>query len=71
MPALQAPALQRVIWDGLTEARQVAAQVRAYPDKATTGEWNWVVDASQADLYYTRISAGWDRYGNIKVPQPL
>lgn len=67
-PALRTPALQRTIWDGLNEARDVAAQVRAYPDKATTGEWNWVIDAAQADLYYTRISGGWDRYGNISVP---
>jgi hypothetical protein len=69
-PSLRTSALQRVIWDGLTEARQVAALVRAYPGKATTGEWNWVIDASQADLYYTRISVGWDRYGNISVPPP-
>lgn len=69
-PSLQTPTLQRTIWDGLTEAREVAAQVRAYPGKATTGEWNWVIDAAQADLYYNRISGGWDRYGNISVPPP-
>lgn len=67
-PALRTPALQRTIWAGLDEARQVAALMRAYPDPAATGEWNWVVDADQADLYYTRITAGWDRYDNIKVP---
>ncbi|MFD8500237.1 hypothetical protein [Amycolatopsis sp. NPDC059657] len=68
--SFQNPALQRAIWDGLTEARQVAAQMRGYPERAATGEWNWIVDADQADLYYTRISAGWDRYGNVKVPPP-
>jgi hypothetical protein len=67
-PALRTPALQRTIWAGLDEARQVAALMRAYPDPAATGEWTWVVDADQADLYYTRITAGWDRYDNIKVP---
>jgi len=67
-PSLQTPALQRTIWDGLLEAKEVAALVRAYPDRAATGEWNWVIDANQADLYYTRITQGWDRYGNIKVP---
>jgi hypothetical protein len=60
--------LQQTIWDGLREAQQVASLVRAYPAPAATGEWNWVIDADQADLYYTRITQGWDRYGNIKVP---
>ncbi len=70
-PSSQTPALQRTIWDGLREAQQVAAQVRAYPDKPPTGEWNWVIDAAQADLYYNRIANGWDRYGNISVPPPV
>jgi hypothetical protein len=29
-----------------------------------------VVDAAQADLYRKRISEGWDRYANVKVPRP-
>ncbi|MEV6241202.1 hypothetical protein [Lentzea sp. NPDC051838] len=62
-------ALARSIWDGLDEATSVAAQVRAYP-APPTGEWNWVIDAAQADLYAKRISEGWDRYSNIKVPRP-
>jgi hypothetical protein len=66
--SFQTPELQREIWDGLREAQAVAAEVRAYPDKAATGEWNWVIDAAQADLYYSRIVNGWDRYGYIKVP---
>ncbi|HEX8869527.1 MAG TPA: hypothetical protein VF821_27945 [Lentzea sp.] len=61
--------LARSIWDGLDEARAVAAQVRAYP-APPAGEWNWVIDAAQADLYAKRISEGWDRYSNIKVPRP-
>lgn len=61
--------LARTIWTGLDEAQTVAAQVRAYP-AAPAGEWNWVVDAAQADLYAKRISEGWDRYANIKVPRP-
>lgn len=61
--------LARSIWVGLDEAQTVAAQVRAYPAPAT-GEWNWVIDAAQADLYHKRISEGWDRYANIKVPRP-
>ncbi len=69
-PSFQTPELQRTIWDGLREAQQVAALVRAYPAPAASGEWNWVIDAAQADLYYTRIADGWDRYGNIKVPPP-
>jgi hypothetical protein len=69
-PSYQTPALQRTIWDGLTEARQVAELVRTYPQPAATGEWNWVIDAAQADLYYNRIANGWDRYGNISVPPP-
>jgi len=64
------PALQCAIWAGLREAQQVAAQVRAYPEKAATGEWNWLIDANQADLYYNRIANGWDRYGNVSVPAP-
>lgn len=66
----QTPSLQRTIWDGLNEARQVTTLIRAYPDQATTGQWNWIVDADQADLYYNRITEGWDRYNNIKVPPP-
>ena len=66
----QTPALQATIWAGLREAQQVAEQVRGYPDRAATGEWNWVIDAAQADLYYNRIANGWDRYGNVKVPPP-
>ncbi|WP_196777670.1 hypothetical protein [Lentzea aerocolonigenes] len=62
-------ALAQSIWDGLDEAQAVAAQVRAYP-APPTGEWNWVIDAAQADLYLKRISEGWDRYSNIKVPRP-
>ncbi|HEU4421158.1 MAG TPA: hypothetical protein VFR67_01315, partial [Pilimelia sp.] len=65
--ANQTPAMQKTIWDALREAQILAAEVRAYPDRAATGEWNWVVDANQADLYYNRIANGWDRYGNIKV----
>ncbi|MFI6100187.1 hypothetical protein ACIA8G_31965 [Lentzea sp. NPDC051213] len=61
--------LAGTIWAGLDEAQTVAAQVRAYPAPAT-GEWNWVVDAAQADLYAKRISEGWDRYSGIKVPRP-
>jgi hypothetical protein len=61
--------LARVIWEGLDEAKTVAEQVRAYP-APPTGEWNWVIDAAQADLYHKRISEGWDRYSNIKVPRP-
>ncbi|TWP45301.1 hypothetical protein FKR81_39340 [Lentzea tibetensis] len=61
--------LAKTIWEGLDEAKLIAAQVRAYP-APSTGEWNWVIDAAQADLYYTRISEGWDRYSNIKVPRP-
>ncbi|GLZ33992.1 hypothetical protein Lesp02_61800 [Lentzea sp. NBRC 105346] len=61
--------LARMIWEGLDEAKTVAEQVRAYP-APPTGEWNWVIDAAQADLYYKRISEGWDRYSNIKVPRP-
>jgi hypothetical protein len=66
----QTPALQRAIWAGLDESRQVAAAIRAYPDKPPGGEWNWVIDAAQADLYHQRISAGWDRYGGVAVPPP-
>ncbi|GAA3652849.1 hypothetical protein GCM10022267_43870 [Lentzea roselyniae] len=62
--------LARSIWDGLDEAQAVAARVRAYP-APPTGEWNWVIDAAQADLYLKRISEGWDRYSNIKVPRPV
>jgi hypothetical protein len=69
-PSLQTPTLQQTIWDGLREAQAVAAQVRAYPQPAASGEWNWVIDAAQADLYYNRIANGWDRYGNIAVPPP-
>ncbi|MDT7788646.1 MAG: hypothetical protein QOF58_7065 [Pseudonocardiales bacterium] len=61
--------LARSIWDGLDEAQTVAARVRAYP-APPTGEWNWVIDAAQADLYLKRISEGWDRYSNIRVPRP-
>ena len=61
--------LARTIWAGLDEGQTVAAQVRAYP-APPTGEWNWVIDANQADLYHRRISEGWDRYSNIKVPRP-
>jgi hypothetical protein len=69
-PEFRTGQLQRTIWAALTEARQVAAAVRAYPDKPARGEWNWVVDADQADLYYQRITVGWDRYGNVAVPPP-
>ncbi|PWK81602.1 hypothetical protein C8D88_11612 [Lentzea atacamensis] len=62
--------LARSIWDGLDEAQAVAARVRAYP-APPTGEWNWVIDAAQADLYLKRISEGWDRYSNIKVQRPV
>ncbi|NKE59015.1 hypothetical protein FXN61_20255 [Lentzea sp. PSKA42] len=65
-----ATSLAQSIWDGLDEAQSVAAQVRAYP-APPTGEWNWVIDAAQADLYGKRISEGWDRYSNIKVPRPV
>jgi len=64
------PELTRTIQDGLREAKQVAAAIRAYPDKATSGEWNWLVDAAEADKYYARITKGWDRYGGVKVPPP-
>jgi hypothetical protein len=53
-----------------TEGAQISATMKAYPVPAATGEWNWVVDAKQADTYHTRIFAGWDRYANIKVPRP-
>jgi len=69
-PEFQTPTLQRTIWDGLAEAREIAGAIRAYPDKPAGGEWNWVVDAAQADRYYQRIADGWDRYGGIKVPPP-
>jgi hypothetical protein len=62
--------LARTIWAGLDEAQQLSATIKAYPAKAATGEWNWAVDATQADTYYTRISQGWDRYGSIPVPRP-
>jgi len=64
------PELTRTIQDGLREAKQVAAAIRAYPDKAASGEWNWLVDAAEADKYYARITRGWDRYGGVKVPPP-
>jgi hypothetical protein len=69
-PSYQTPALQLTIWDGLREAQTVAAQIRTYPDPAASGEWNWIIDAAQADLYHSRIAGGWDRYGNIAVPPP-
>ncbi|MEO3873286.1 hypothetical protein ABGB18_31120 [Nonomuraea sp. B12E4] len=52
------------------DAERVARQMRAYPTPAASGEWDWVRDAAEADLYHDRISRGWDRYGGIAVPRP-
>jgi hypothetical protein len=32
------------------------------------GQWDWRGDADQADLYYDRITNGWDKYGGVAVP---
>ena len=69
-PEQQTLALRQTIWAGLDEGAQISATMKAYPVPAATGEWNWVVDAKQADTCHTRISAGWDRYANIKVSRP-
>jgi hypothetical protein len=68
----QTPQLTATIQAGLRETRnpQVVAAIRAYPDQPPTGEWNWTVDAGEADKYVDRITNGWDRYGGIKVPAP-
>jgi hypothetical protein len=58
----------RTIWDGLDEARAVAAQIRAYDGDVPVGQWDWRGDADQADLYYNRITNGWDKYGGVAVP---
>jgi hypothetical protein len=62
--------LVRTIWDGLDEALDVAAQIRAYDGPLPIGQWNWREDADQAELYYDRIANGWDKYGYIAVPEP-
>lgn len=69
-PEHRTEGMKRLIWHGLDESRKVAAAMRAHPDQATTGEWDWIRDATQADTYFTRISQGWDRYDNIAVPRP-
>ncbi|MFE7133448.1 hypothetical protein ACFVIM_21585 [Streptomyces sp. NPDC057638] len=66
----QTDALKRLIWRGLDATRAIADEMRAYPDRSTTGEWEWIRDAAEADKYLTRISQGWDRYQNIAVPRP-
>ncbi|MER5771076.1 hypothetical protein [Streptomyces sp. NPDC001985] len=69
-PERRTEALRRLIWAGLDASQSVAAEMRARPDKAATGEWDWIRDAAEADKYLTRISQGWDRYDMIAVPRP-
>jgi hypothetical protein len=69
-PDKQTSALKRLIWAGLDEAEQVAAEIKAYPGKAAGGEWTWVRDADEALKYYDRISQGWDVYGDVAVRRP-
>jgi hypothetical protein len=69
-PEQQTEPMKRLIWSGLDESAKIADEMRAYPDKAETGEWDWIRDAAEADKYYTRISQGWDRYDLIAVPRP-
>ncbi|MET7711833.1 hypothetical protein [Streptomyces sp. NPDC005407] len=69
-PEQQTEPMKRLIWSGLDESKKIADEMRAYPDKAETGEWDWIRDAAEADKYYTRISQGWDRYDLISVPRP-
>jgi hypothetical protein len=69
-PEQRTEPMKRLIWSGLDESKKIADEMRAYPDKAETGEWDWIRDAAEADKYYTRISQGWDRYDLIAVPRP-
>ncbi|MFI1395540.1 hypothetical protein [Streptomyces sp. NPDC020681] len=69
-PEQQTEPMKRLIWSGLDESKKIADEMRAYPDKAATGEWDWIRDAAEADKYHTRISQGWDRYDLIAVPRP-
>jgi hypothetical protein len=62
--------LRRTIWNGLDEAKSVAAAVRAFDGPVPRGQWDWRADADQADLYRERITHGWDAYGGIAVPRP-
>ncbi|MEV6109262.1 hypothetical protein AB0M28_31820 [Streptomyces sp. NPDC051940] len=69
-PEQQTEELKALIWTGLDEAQHVADAMRAYPQQAASGEWDWIRDAAEADKYRTRISQGWDRYGHVAVPRP-
>jgi hypothetical protein len=46
--------LQRTIWDGLREGTRGGGLGAGVPGSG--GEWNWGIDAAQADLYYSRIA---------------
>ncbi|WBB64126.1 hypothetical protein O7599_17100 [Streptomyces sp. WMMC500] len=69
-PEQRTDELKALIWTGLDDARQIADAVRDHPDRAASGEWDWLRDAAEADTYHTRTSEGWDRYGGIAVPRP-
>ncbi len=58
--AYRSPFVLETTQDGLTELKQVAAEIRAYPVKPPVGQWNWTKDADEADRYFRWIvEEGW------------
>ncbi len=55
----RSPALTRSVREGLDEIIEVAAEIRAYPDKPPAGQWEWAKDADQAMKYHEWITTGW------------
>lgn len=64
------PQLLPVIWEGLNGINKVSEQIKNYPVKPPSGQWNWVSDAQMAENIYNKILNGWKEYDYIIVPEP-
>ena len=57
--AFRTPAVNESVRSGLEEIAEVAAAMRAYPEKPPEGQWAWASDAEQAMQYRAWITTGW------------
>ncbi|WP_020529959.1 hypothetical protein [Flexithrix dorotheae] len=69
----QTPALQQLIWDGLTLGSEMLDRIDNYPVHTPLGQWRWTRDRESFDVYYKAIAeTGWKEFGleGIIVPKP-
>jgi len=65
----QSPYVRDTVQDGLERMKAIGAEIRAYPVKPPTGQWDWTKDADQADRYFRLIVAdGWPATSGPNVP---